>query len=39
LRYLVAGTINTLEKMNEQAKRLSGRAEDFLAEMDECAGR
>ncbi|HID20283.1 MAG TPA: hypothetical protein EYP28_05045 [Methanophagales archaeon] len=39
LRYLVAGTISPLEKMNEQAKRLSELAEDFLAEMDECAGR
>jgi len=39
LRMFVAGAINTLDKMNEQAKGLSEHANDFLAEMDECAGR
>lgn len=39
LRILVAGAINTLDKMNEQAKGLSEHANDFLVEMDECAAR
>lgn len=39
LRFLVAGSVNTLGKMSEQAQRLSGRADEFLSEIDELAGR
>ncbi len=39
LRILVAGAINTLDKMNEQANGLSEHANAFLAEMGEYAGR
>ncbi|MHC1599749.1 MAG: hypothetical protein ACXQS5_02880 [Candidatus Methanospirareceae archaeon] len=39
LRFLVAGSVNTLEKMSEQAQRLSERADEFLSEIDELADR
>ena len=39
LRILVAGAINTLDKMNEQTNGLSEHANAFLAEMGEYAGR
>lgn len=39
LRFLVAGSINTLGKMSEQAMRLSELADEFLSEIDELAGR
>ena len=35
LRLLIAGSINTLRKMSEQAMRLSERADEFLSEMEE----
>ena len=35
LRLLIAGSINTLRKMSEQAMRLSERADKFLSEIDE----
>lgn len=39
LRFLVAGSVNTLEKMSEQAQGLSERANEFLSTLDELAGR
>jgi len=39
LRFLVAGSINTLSKMSEQAQGLSERANEFIAKIDELAGR
>jgi len=39
LRFLVAGSVNTLGKLSEQALRLSERSDDFLSELDELAGR
>jgi hypothetical protein len=39
LRFLVTGSINTLEKMNEQAMRLITLADEFLSEIEELAGR
>ncbi|MBE0516942.1 MAG: hypothetical protein IBX41_06065 [Methanophagales archaeon] len=39
LRFLVAGSINTLEKLGEQAVRLITLTDDFLSEIDELAGR
>jgi hypothetical protein len=39
LRFLVAGSINTLSKMSEQAQELSERANEFIAKIDELAGR
>ncbi len=39
LRFLVAGSINTLGKMSEQSQRLSERAEEFLSQIDELASR
>ena len=39
LRFLVAGSINTLSKMSEQAQGLSERANGFLSTLDELAGR
>jgi len=39
LRSLVAGSINTLQKMNEQAMRLIRLADEFRLELDELAGR
>ena len=35
LRLLIAGSINTLRKMSEQAMRLSERADEFLLEIEE----
>ncbi len=35
LRFLVAGSVSTLEKMSEQAEELSARAEKFLAEIEQ----
>jgi len=37
LRFLVAGSVNTLSRMSEQAQQLSARASVFLSEMDELA--
>ncbi len=39
LRLLIAGSINTLRKMSEQAMRLSKRADEFLLEIEELRGR
>jgi len=39
LRFLVTGSVNTLGKMSEQALRLSERADEFITEIDEFAGR
>jgi len=39
LRSLVAGSMNTLQKMNEQAMRLITLADEFLSEIDELADR
>ncbi len=39
LRLLIAGSINTLEKMSEQAMRLSELADKFLSEIDTLKGR
>ncbi|MHC1610625.1 MAG: hypothetical protein ACXQTW_03330 [Candidatus Methanospirareceae archaeon] len=39
LRVLVAGSVKTLGKMSEEAERLSGRAEEFIREIDELADR
>ena len=39
LRFLVAGSVNTLQKMGEQAMELSTRAEKFLAEIEELTGK
>ena len=39
LRFLVAGSINTLSKMSEQAQGLSERANEFITKIDELAGR
>jgi hypothetical protein len=39
LRFLVAGSVNTLGKMSEQAQRLSERADEFLSEIDGLASR
>ena len=39
LRFLVAGSVNTLEKMSEQAQSLSGRANEFLSKIDGLADR
>lgn len=38
LRSLVAGSLNTLRKMNEQANRLITLTDEFLSEIDELAG-
>jgi len=35
LRFLVAGSVNTLQRMGEQAMELSMRADKFLAEIEE----
>jgi hypothetical protein len=35
LRFLVAGSISTLEKMSEQAQQLSELANEFLSQLDE----
>ena len=37
LRFLVAGSISTLEKMSEQAQQLSELANEFLSQLDELA--
>jgi hypothetical protein len=39
LRFLVAGSVNTLEKMSEQAQQLSEHANEFLSTLDELTGR
>jgi hypothetical protein len=39
LRFLVAGSINTLQKLGEQAMRLNELTDEFLSEIDELAGR
>jgi hypothetical protein len=39
LRSLVAGSMNTLQRMNEQAMRLITLTDEFLSEIDELAGR
>ena len=39
LRFLVAGSINTLQKLGEQAMRLITLTDEFLSEIDELAGR
>jgi len=39
LRFLVAGSINTLTKLSEQAMQLNKSSAKFLAEIDELAGR
>lgn len=39
LRFLVAGSVNTLGRMSEQAQQLSTRASAFLSRMDELANR
>lgn len=39
LRFLVAGSINTLQKLGEQAVRLIELTDEFLSEIDELAGR
>lgn len=39
LRFLVAGSINTLTKLSEQAMELNKSSVKFLAEIDELAGR
>ena len=39
LRFLVAGSVNTLQKMGEQAMELSARAEKFLAEIEKLTGK
>ena len=37
LRFLVAGSVSTLEKMSEQAQQLSELANEFLSQLDELA--
>jgi len=39
LRFLVAGSINTLTKLGEQAMQLNKSSAEFLAEIDELTGR
>jgi len=39
LRFLVAGSVNTLEKMSEQAQQLGEHANEFLSTLDELTGR
>jgi hypothetical protein len=39
LRFLVAGSVNTLGRMSEQAQQLSARASVFLSKMDELANQ
>ena len=39
LRFLVAGSVNTLQKMGEQAMELSTRADKFLAEIEKLTGK
>jgi hypothetical protein len=39
LRLLIAGSVNTLRKMSEQATRLSELADKFLSEIEELRER